>query len=93
MRNTALEKLFFPFEIIVKVTKTGGEISKSLRKVEENARTGFMSLEKGALSIGGTTTAPRDFTKAIVEVSTLDAPQTNLNALSASTKQFSIEVN
>ncbi len=96
MTGGPLEKLFFSLSIIDQVTKPSTKISKSLREVEKAARAGFMSIGKGALTIGTVsaamltfTASARDFNKALNEVSALGVAQKEIVKLGDASLDFS----
>lgn len=95
MADSKLEKLFFIVSLIDRVSAPAKGVGKALMEVQRTAKDGFMTIGKGALSIGTAAaslsafTGPaRDFEKALGEVASLDTPAAELDKLAAASKSF-----
>lgn len=95
MTESGLEKLFFIVSLIDRVSKPAKGVGKALMEVQRTARDGFMTIGKGALSIGTAAaslsafTGPaRDFEKALGEVESLGVPVAELDKLGTASKSF-----
>ena len=95
MADSKLEKLFFIFSLIDRVSEPAKGVGKALMEIQQTAKDGFMTIGKGALSIGSAAaslsafTGPaRDFEKALGEVASLDTPAAELDKLAEASKSF-----
>lgn len=95
MADSKLEKLFFIVSLIDRVSEPAKGVGKALMEIQQTAKDGFMTIGKGALSIGSAAaslsafTGPaRDFEKALGEVASLDTPAAELDKLAEASKSF-----
>lgn len=95
MADSKLEKLFFIVSLIDRVSEPAKGVGKALMEIQQTAKDGFMTIGKGALSIGTAAaslsafTGPaRDFEKALGEVASLDTPAAELDKLAEASKSF-----